>query len=115
MFNTTKNTKIKNFEESRSLKIQDSNLKVNRNGINGTCALMVGKKSYGQISGEINNSIKGNGLDKLSKQTKDTAPHSKVTVEFAAKQLFQILLVDIKRRNSKFDSILEPLPGAICV
>ena len=105
------NLQNKTFEECRSLEVQDSNLKVNGNGIHSTSALI----SKGEISRETNNSIKGNGLVKGCNQTKDTTPRLKVTVEFAAKQLFQILLVDIKRRNAKFDSILEPLPGAICV
>lgn len=46
-------------------------------------------------------------------QSKDTTPRSEVTVEFAAKQLFQILLVDIKYRNAKLNNKLEPIPSAI--
>lgn len=112
MFNTLANTKIKTFKDSLSLEVQDSNLKVNGSGNDDTSALM---KSKREISVKTNNSIKGNGLDRHCNQTKDTTPRIEVTVDFAAKQLFQILLVDIKRRNNKFDSILEPLPGAICV
>lgn len=103
---------MKSFEESVSHNFEESNLKINRNGNNGTSAFMKSKRG---ILVKTNNSIKGNGLERLCKQTKDTAPRIKVTIDFAAKQLFQILLIDIKRRNSKFDSILEPLPGAICV
>ncbi len=72
-------------------------------------------RSKREISGKTNNSIKQSGVDSGSVQTKDNTPRIEVTVDFAAKQLFQILLIDIKRRNSKFDSILEPLPGAFCV
>lgn len=40
-------------------------------------------------------------------QPKYTTPRSEVTVEFAAKQFFQILLVDIKYRNAKLNNDLE--------
>lgn len=40
MFDTTKNTKIKSFEESRSLELQDSNLKVNKRANYLTTAFM---------------------------------------------------------------------------
>ena len=102
------NNTFKSNEESLSHNFGDSNLKVNGNGIHSTSALI----SKGEISRETNNSIKGNGLVKGCNQTKDTTPRLQVTVEFAAKQLFQILLVDIKRRNAKFE---ELIPGAILI
>ncbi|KKT58116.1 MAG: hypothetical protein UW51_C0006G0203 [Candidatus Amesbacteria bacterium GW2011_GWA1_44_24] len=102
------NLQNKTSKDPVSLEVQDSNLKVNGNGIHSTSALI----SKGEISRETNNSIKGNGLVKGCNQTKDTTPRLQVTVEFAAKQLFQILLVDIKRRNAKFE---ELIPGAILI
>jgi len=112
------NLQNKTFEECRSLEVQDSNLKVNRNGSDATSAFMVNgnmPQSQREISRE--NAAPKESSKPLAKSTKtnNTTPRLQVTVEFAAKQLFQILLVDIKRRNAKFDSILEPLPGAICV
>lgn len=49
-------------------------------------------------------------LNRQLVQSKETTPREEVSIEFAAKQLFQILLVDIKYRNNK----LEPIPSAIC-
>lgn len=58
---------------------------------------------------ETNNSIKRTGVDRKLTQRKDTTPRTQVIVEFAAKQLFQILLMDIQYRNSKLNK-LEPVP-----
>ena len=119
------NLQNKTFEEYRSLEVQESKQIFNRNGSDVTTALMVKAKtdrnmpqseiSQSEISRE--NAAPKESSNTLVKSTKtnNTTPRLRVTVEFAAKQLFQILLVDIKRRNTKFDSILEPLPGAICV
>lgn len=63
---------------------------------------------------KTNNSIKGNGVDRKLTQRNNTTRRSEVSVEFAAKQLFQILLVDIKYRNAKLNNKLEPIPSAIC-
>ncbi len=52
-------------------------------------------------------------LNRQLVQSKDTAPRIQVSVEFAAKQLFQILLIDIKYRNAKLHNQLEPIPSAI--
>ena len=49
------------------------------------------------------------GLNGQLVQSKDTAPRIQVSVEFAAKQLFQILLMDIQYRNAKLNK-LEPVP-----
>lgn len=44
MFNSITNTKINSSEESSSHNFEDSNLKVNRNGNNGTSAFMTNPK-----------------------------------------------------------------------
>jgi len=111
MFNTITKTKNKTFEDSASLEVQDSNLKVNRNANCSTSALI----SKREISPKTNNSIKQSGLDSQLVQTNNHTRRIEVSIEFAAKQLFQILLIDIKRRNTQFDGILEPVPSAICV
>lgn len=56
---------------------------------------------------KTNNSIKQSRVDRSLTQRKDTTPRSEVSVEFAAKQFFQILLVDIKYRNAKLNNDLE--------
>ena len=103
-----------NFEESKQI--------FNKSDSDVTTALMVKEKTNGNMLQSQREISRENAAPKesskpLAKSTKsnNNTPRLQVTVEFAAKQLFQILLVDIKRRNTEFDSILEPLPGAICV
>lgn len=89
-----------------SLEVQDLYKSFNRNVNSSTTPLVKHKEGYKE---ETNNSIKGNGIDRRLTQRKDTTPRIQVSVDFAAKQLFQILLVDIKYRNSKLNK-LEPAP-----
>lgn len=106
------NLQNKTFKDPLSLEVQDSNLIVNKNTAGSTSALINRKERYGE---KINNSIKEAGKDKDSTKSNNAAPRVKVSIDFAAKQLFQILLIDIKRRNSQFDGILEPVSSAIYV
>lgn len=64
------------------------------------------KEGYVEKTNKTTNRAILNG--KLTQSNK-AYPHSDVSVEFAAKQFFQILLVDIKYRNSKLNK-LEPAP-----
>jgi hypothetical protein len=101
--------KNKNPKEHISLKVQNSNLKVNSNDNKSITALINHKDRYN----EEKSSLYKEERDRvLSYTTKDSTPRVEVTVEFAAKQLFQILLIDIKRSSVQFD---ELIPGAICV
>lgn len=104
-------TKLENNTISRvvSLEVQDSNLIVNNNSNHSASALINRKERYGE---KINNSIKEAGKDKNLTKRNNTAPRVAVSIDFAARQLFQILLIDIKRRNVQF---AELIPGAICV
>ncbi len=101
-------TNLENNTISRvtSLDFQDSNLKVNRNVNGSVSALVKHKEGYREKPEETINKA---GLNGQLVQSKDTAPHTQVSVEFAAKQLFQILLMDIQYRNSKLNK-LEPAP-----
>ena len=112
------NLKNKTFKDPVSLEVQDSRQIGSENGSNSSSALMVKEnmpQSYGEISGR--NAAPKESSKALSRSTKTNnhTPRLQVTVEFAAKQLFQILLVDIKRRNAKLNGEIGIVPGAICV
>ncbi len=112
------NKQIKTFKDPVSLEVQESGLIGNGNGSNTSSALMVNgnmPQSYGEISGRnAADKESSKALSRPSKSNNNT-PRLQVTVEFAAKQLFQILLVDIKRRNTKLSGEIGIVPGAICV
>ncbi len=105
------NLQNKTFKDSVSLEVQESKQIFNRN-VNCSASALISKR---EISVKTNNSIKQSGVDCGSVQMKDNTPRIQVTVEFAAKQLFQILLVDIKRRNTQLNGELELVPGAISI
>jgi len=104
------NLKNKTFKDPVSLEVQDSRQIGSENGSNVSSAFMVKEKtngnmpqSYGKISGRhVTHKESSKALSRPSKSNNNT-PRLQVTVEFAAKQLFQILLVDIKRRNAKLN------------
>ena len=100
------NLKNKTFKDPFSLEVQDSKQIFNRNCSKATSALI----SQREISAKTNNSIKGNGVDRRLAQRKDTTPRSEVSIDFAAKQFFQILLVDIQYRSAKLNNDLEVVP-----
>ncbi len=97
----------KTLKDSSSFEVQDSYKSFNRNANFVTSALVKHKEGYVEKTKKTTNRANLNGQ---LVQSKDTTPRIQVSVEFAAKQLFQILLVDIKYRNNK----LEPIPSAIC-
>jgi len=99
-------TQIKTFKDSVSLEVRDCNKKVNRTA-NEVATALIHKERYGEKS---NNSIKQTQLTCPLPFPNDTAPGKEINVEFAAKQLFQILLVHIKYIHSKSVSDLETLP-----
>lgn len=103
------NNTFKSKEESLSLNFQDSNLKVNRNTNSSTSHLISTSKR--EISGKTNNSIKQFGEGSLLAQPKDNTPRLEVSVDFAASQWFQILLIHINSRNKKLSGVLEPIGG----
>jgi len=53
--------------------------------------------------------IKTTQVNRLCSRSNNTTPRSEVSVEFAAKQLFQILLVHVKYIHSKSVSDFELL------
>ncbi len=113
-----RNLKNKTFKDLLSHNFEDSRQIGKGNGGDGSSALMVNEnmpQSYGEISGR-NAAYKesSKALSRPSKSNKAT-PRLQVTIEFAAKQLFQILLVDIKRRNAKLNGEIGIVPGAICI
>lgn len=67
--------------------------------------------SQGRISLKTNNHIKKNGVDGFVTQSNNNTPHTPVSIEFAAKQFFQILLMDIKSRHT-FDGKLGLVASA---
>ena len=105
------NNTFESKKESVSHNFQDSNLKVNRSNDSSTSALI----SKGEISSKTNNSIEESGLECPLPKSNNTAPRLKVSVDFAASQWFQILLININNRNKKIDGVLESFPGATCV
>ncbi len=80
--------------------------------------LMVGQcsetKSKRGILIKTNNSIKKSGVNGVVVQPKDTTPRSEISIDFAAKQFFQILLMDIKSRHA-LNNNLEPVVSAFSV
>lgn len=100
------NLQTKTIPRLSSLGLQDSLLIVDRN-VNGLASALINHK---EVCGEkTNNSIKQSGSSCPLPNSKDIAPRSEVSVDFAAKQLFQILLVHVKYIHSKSVSDIEPL------
>lgn len=54
--------------------------------------------------------IKETQVNGLCSRSNNTTPRSEISVEFAAKQLFQILLVHVRYIHSKSVSDLDLLP-----
>lgn len=100
-------TKLENNTISRvtSLEVQDSNKKVNSVSDVSVSALINHKDRYGE---KTNKSIKQSGLYCPLPNSNKAIP-GEVSVEFAAKQLFQILLVHVKYIHSKSLSDLDLL------
>lgn len=88
-----------------SLESQDFNKEVNSADSNSTTAL-VHKEGYKEKPLNLQN--KHNSICPLP-SVKNTTPHGEVTIQFAAKQLFQILLVNVKYIHSKSVSDLDLL------
>jgi hypothetical protein len=65
-----------------------------------------------ELSIESNNHIKNNETNTYVEQTNKARPHSEISIEFAAKQFFQILLMDIKSRHA-INNEIEPVVSAI--
>ncbi|MCJ7805247.1 hypothetical protein MUP46_01205 [Patescibacteria group bacterium] len=101
------NLQNKTFKDPVSLDFQESNLKVNKNHNCSTSALI----SKGEISSKTNNPIKESEVCCPLTNSKDIAPHSKVSIDFAASQWFQILLIHINSKNKKLSGVLEPIPS----
>lgn len=101
------NIQIKTYKDPVSLEIQESNEVFNRNADCLITALINHKEVCGE---KINNSIKQTQLTCPLPKSNNKRPSNKVSVEFAAKQLFQILLVHVKYIHSKSVSDLETLP-----
>lgn len=67
------------------------------------------KYSYEEKSAHtIENSVLGRSKTK----TNNATPRIPVNIDFAAKQFFQILLMDIKSRHALYDKV-EPVASAI--
>lgn len=99
------NLQNKTIKDSVSLNFQDSNLKVNRSNNNSTSALI----SKGEISRENHSPTEKCDLCcPLPKRNKAT-PRLKVSVEFAASQWFQILLIHINSKNKSLNGVIEPI------
>lgn len=105
-------TKLENNTISRvvSLESQDFNKEVNSVDSNSLCPHMIESENHKdgcnqKSTNSINKSV--NNWPLLSR--KNTAHREEVTVEFAAKQLFQILLVNVKYNHSKSESDLDLL------
>lgn len=102
-------TNLENNTISRvtSLEVQDSNKKVNSVSDVSVSALINHKDRYGE---KTNESIKQSGLYCPLPNSNKAIPHKEVSIDFAAKQLFQILLVHVKYIHSKSLSDLDLLP-----
>lgn len=100
------NKQNKTFEDSLSLENEESNLKVNRNANGSVSALVKHKEGYRENPKKTINKV---GLNGQLVQGNNHTPQGEVSIEFAAKQLFQILLIDIKYRTAKLNN-LEPVP-----
>jgi hypothetical protein len=105
-------TKLENNTISRlgSLESQDFNKEVNSVNSNSLCPHMIdsGNHKDGCKQKPTNLQNKHNSICPLP-SVKNTTPHGEVTMQFAAKQLFQILLVNVKYIHSKSVSDLDLL------
>lgn len=100
-------TQIKTFKDTLSLVNQESNEVFNRNADASITALINRKERCGEKN---NNYRKQTQLTCPLPNSNNKRPDNEATVKFAAKQLFQILLVNIKYNHSKSVSDLETLP-----
>ncbi len=107
----TKHT-FKSKKESVSHNFQESNKVFNKNGIGTTTALVIAnhKERYQE---KTDNSKKQAGLNCPLIFSKDTAPRLQVSIDFAASQWFQILLIHINSKNKNLGGVLEPIPGGL--
>lgn len=48
-------------------------------------------------------------------KSNNTTPRSSISIDFAAKQFFQILLMDIKNKHAQLNGELEPVTSAISI
>lgn len=65
--------------------------------------------SNGEIKREKNTPIESTDPCCQLPKSKDTTPHLKVSVDFAASQWFQILLVHLNSKNKSLNGVLEPI------
>jgi hypothetical protein len=102
------NNTFKSKEESVSHNFGDSNLKVNKNGGSTSSAFVISnhKERYEE---KTDNSIKETGLSSPLPKRNNTDPRLKVSVDFAASQWFQILLVHLNSKNKSLNGVLEPI------
>jgi len=131
------NTKNQNigFLKTDSHNFQDSNLKVNRNSDDSVSAhtihlkknaseeelqeytVLKGKyispkdESKREIESENHNPTEKCDLDCPLPKRNKVAPRLKVSIDFAASQWFQILLIHLNSKNKKLSGVLEPIGG----
>jgi len=101
------NNTFKSNEESLSHNFQDSNLKVNENSSSISSALI----SHGEILHKTNKFIEETGIGCPLPKSNKVSPRLKVSVDFAASQWFQILLIHLNSKNKKLSGVFEPIGG----
>ena len=102
---------LKSLNGHFSLEQEESSKKVSVNSKALTSQLMH-KEGYRERSTHFIKDVKFNGQ---VTQTNNATPRTRVSIEFAAKQFFQILLMDIKSRHAQLNNKLEPVASAFSV
>ena len=105
------NNTFKSNEESLSHNFQDSNLKVNRSTDGLDTALLIDKRSKAEILSKTNKFTEETGIGCPLPKSNNTHPRLKVSVDFAASQWFQILLIHLNSKNKKLSGVFEPIGG----
>jgi len=100
------NLQNKTFKDPVSLEFRDYTHKADSIRDTSTSALINHKE---RCKEKTNNLKKQSKIDYPLQNSNNKRPRNEVTVEFAAKQLFQILLINVKYNHSKSVSELDLL------
>lgn len=104
----------KTSKDSVSHNFGESNPKVDKSGSSVSSAFVIAnhKERYEE---KTDNSIKETRLSCQLPKSNNHIPGLQVSVDFAASQWFQILLIYINSKNKSLGGVLESFPGATCV
>ena len=101
------NLQDKTLKDSVSLNFGDSNLIVNKKDLQLAAALT----SQREILSKTNSNTKRDDICYPLQKSKDTTPRLQVSVDFAAEQWLQIVLIHLNSKNKSLSGVLEPIGG----